>query len=100
MEHSPKPLKHCRQQRNALRQTGFTIPLQTRPHVKGDHAQILAGLSQQFFCQLANQFGIDAGDLIDLLADTLKIIVIARIVPGWLGAWRDRACWRSALSSN
>ena len=83
MEHSPKPLKHCRQQRNALRQTGFTIPLQTRPHVKGDHAQILAGLSQQFF-------GIDAGDLIDLIADTLKIIVIARIVPGWLGVtdWR------------
>ena len=90
MEHSPKPLKHCRQQRNALSQTGFAIPLQTRPHVKGDHAQILVGLSQQFFCQLANQFGIDTGDLIDLIADTLKIIVIARIVPGWLGVtdWR------------
>ena len=90
MEHSPKPLKHCRQQRNAFRQTALAIPLQTRPHVKGDHAQILAGLSQQFFCQLANQFGIDTGDLIDLLADTLKIIVIARIAPGGLAItdWR------------
>ncbi len=90
MEHIPKPLKHCRKQRNALGQTGFAILLQTRPHVKGDHAQILAGMSQQFFCQLANQFGIDAGDLIDLLADTLKIIVIARIIPGGLAItdWR------------
>ncbi|MNY47650.1 hypothetical protein D3C86_1829350 [compost metagenome] len=57
--------------------------MQARPDVEGRHTQILADTRQQLFCQLANQGGINAGELIHLFADALEVIVVARILPGW-----------------
>jgi hypothetical protein len=59
--------------------------VQARPAVIGGNPDIFGGADQQFFGKRANQPGIDAGELIDLLADTLKIIVIARVFSGRTG---------------
>ncbi|MNH41359.1 hypothetical protein D3C79_1028470 [compost metagenome] len=56
--------------------------MQARPDVEGRYTQILADTGQQLFCQLANQGGINAGELIHLFADALKVIVVAGILPG------------------
>jgi hypothetical protein len=69
-------LQQSRQQFKPFGKAGFTVLVQTRPAVIGRNPDILGGRGQQFFGKLANQFGIDAGEFIDLLADTLKIIVI------------------------
>jgi uncharacterized protein YidB (DUF937 family) len=50
--------------------------MQTRPTVVSGNPDIFSRAGQQFFRQLTNQSGIDAGEFVDLLTDTLEIIVI------------------------
>jgi hypothetical protein len=104
----PIALQQSRQQLKPFGKAGFAVLVQ-RPAVIGGNADIFGGLSQQFFSKRANQPGIDAGEFIDLLADTLKIIVIARVFsrrtgvtdrkPGLPASVRDCACCAARLSS-
>jgi hypothetical protein len=92
----------------ALRQSRFTVLVQTRPAVIGRNTDIFGGGGQQFFGKRTNQPGIDAGEFIDLLSDTLEIIVISRSSPvgrvslisqGCQLSVRACACCRSSVSS-
>jgi hypothetical protein len=79
-------LQQSGQQFKPFGKAGFAILVQSRPAVIGRNTDIFGGGGQQFFSKRANQFGIDTGELIDLLADTLKIIVISRVFPGRTGS--------------
>ncbi|KPZ26421.1 Unknown protein sequence [Pseudomonas syringae pv. viburni] len=79
-------LHQCRQQGQPVSQSGLTVFLQTRPQVISGHPQVLAGVDEQFLCQLHYPLGICPGQFIDLLAHTLEVIVIT-----W-GLTHRRAC--------
>ena len=53
--------------------------MQARPAVISRNPDIFCRGGHQFFGKRANQPGIDAGKLIDLLANALEIIVISRV---------------------
>jgi hypothetical protein len=94
----------------ALRQSRFPRFGEDAPSSNRWQSGYLCSGGQQFFGKRANQSGIDTGKFIDLLPDTLKIIVIAGYSPvGSLSPigfsqrsqseLRDRALLKSASSS-